>query len=160
VNRRAFITLIGGAAAWPLAGRAQQGGKVYRIGILEPISAARNASNLDRLRKGLRDLGYLEGQNLVIEYRSADGRAERFPDLASELVGLNVDRAHHCCGRAAQECKNVEIAAALLIQHSRRENRRPYWRQTREPLPLAGGQVELSTIARHKSHLSTPAAIS
>jgi putative ABC transport system substrate-binding protein len=91
VNRRAFITLIGGAAAWPLAGRAQQGGKVYRIGILEPISAARNASNLDRLRKGLRDLGYLEGQNLVIEYRSADGRAERFPDLASELVGLKVD---------------------------------------------------------------------
>jgi ABC-type uncharacterized transport system substrate-binding protein len=92
LRRRAFITLLGGAAAaWPLAARAQQRGKVYRIGILEPIPAARNASNLDRLRKGLRDLGYLEGQNLVIEYRSADGRAERFPDLASELVGLNVD---------------------------------------------------------------------
>jgi hypothetical protein len=92
LRRRQFITLLGGTVAAPLLpARAQQGGKVYRIGVLEPISAAQNASNLDRLRKGLSDLGYLEGQNLVIEYRSADGRAERFPDLASELVGLNVD---------------------------------------------------------------------
>lgn len=89
MRRREFITLLGGAA-WPLAARAQ-GGKVYRIGILEPIPWARNAANLDSLRKGLRDLGYLEGRNLAIEYRSADGQAERFPDLASELVGLNVD---------------------------------------------------------------------
>ena len=66
-------------------------GKVYRIGILEPIPAARNAANLNALRKGLRELGYVEGRNLVIEYRSADGRAERFPDLASELVRLKVD---------------------------------------------------------------------
>ena len=51
----------------------------------------RNAANLDALRKGLRDLGYIEGQNLVLEYRSSDGRAERFPDLASELVRLKVD---------------------------------------------------------------------
>jgi putative ABC transport system substrate-binding protein len=64
---------------------------VYRIGILETIPAARNAANLDALRKGLRELGYAEGRNLVIEYRSADGRAERFPDLASELVRLKVD---------------------------------------------------------------------
>jgi len=70
---------------------AQQTGKVYRIGILEPIPAARNAANFDALRKGLRNLGYIEGRNLVIEYRSADGRAERFPDLASELVRLKVD---------------------------------------------------------------------
>jgi putative tryptophan/tyrosine transport system substrate-binding protein len=92
MRRREFITLLGGAAAaWPLAARAQQAGRIYRIGILEPIPAARNTANLDKLRKGLRDLGYLEGQNLVIEYRSADGRAERFLDLASELVGLNVD---------------------------------------------------------------------
>ena len=92
MKRRAFITLIGGAAAaWPLAARAQQAGKIYRIGILEPIPAARNAANLDALRKGLRELGYVEGRDLVIEYRSADGRAERFPDLASELVRLKVD---------------------------------------------------------------------
>src|SRR5438094_7533006 len=92
MKRRDFITLIGAAAsAWPLAARAQQVGKSYRIGILEPIPAARNTANLDALRKGLRELDYVEGRNLVIEYRSADGRAERFPDLASELVRLKVD---------------------------------------------------------------------
>jgi putative ABC transport system substrate-binding protein len=92
MRRREFVAGLGcAAAAWPLALRAQQGGKAYRIGILETIPAARNAANLDSLRKGLRDLGYVEGQNLVIEYRSADGRAERFPDLASELVRLKVD---------------------------------------------------------------------
>jgi putative tryptophan/tyrosine transport system substrate-binding protein len=92
MKRREFITILGGAAAaWPFAARAQQVEKIYRIGILEPVPAERNAANLEALRKGLRQLGYVEGRNLVIEYRSADGRAERFPDLASELVGLNVD---------------------------------------------------------------------
>jgi putative tryptophan/tyrosine transport system substrate-binding protein len=91
MKRRRFIALLGSAASWPLAAGAQRGGKIYRIGILEPVPAAQNAANLDGLRKGLRDLGYFEGQNLVIEYRSADGWAERFADLASELVGLNVD---------------------------------------------------------------------
>src|SRR6266516_6871426 len=92
MRRREFVTGLGCAAVgWPLAARAQQVGRVYRIGILEPIPAARNAANLDALRKGLRELGYVEGRNLVIEYRSADGRAERFPDLVSELVRLKVD---------------------------------------------------------------------
>jgi putative tryptophan/tyrosine transport system substrate-binding protein len=91
MRRREFIALLGGAVTWPLTARAQRGGKIYRVGILEPVPAAQNAANLDSLRKGLRDLGYFEGQNLVIEYRSADGRAERFADLASELVDLNVD---------------------------------------------------------------------
>ena len=92
MDRRTFIGRVaGGLLAAPLAARAQQVGKVYRIGILETIPAAQNAANLDALRKGLRDLGYVEGRNLVIEYRSADGRAERFPDLASELVRLKVD---------------------------------------------------------------------
>jgi putative ABC transport system substrate-binding protein len=92
MRRREFIALLGGAVAiWPLCARAQQAGKIYRIGILEALPAERNAANLDGLRKGLRDLGYAEGRNLVIEYRSADGRAEWFPDLASELVRLKVD---------------------------------------------------------------------
>src|SRR5216117_3313331 len=92
MDRRTFIGGVAGSLlAAPLAARAQQGGKIYRIGILEPISAAQNAANLDALRKGLRELGYVEGRNLIIEYRSADGRAERFPDLASELVRLKVD---------------------------------------------------------------------
>ena len=92
MDRRTFIGRVaGGLLAAPLAARAQQMGKVYRIGILETIPAARNAANFDALRRGLRDLGYVEGRNLVIEYRSADGRPERFPGLASELVRLNVD---------------------------------------------------------------------
>ena len=74
-----------------LPARAQQGRRVYRVGILEPVPAAQNAANLDALRKALRERGYVEGENLVIEYRSADGRADRFPDLAAELVRLKVD---------------------------------------------------------------------
>ena len=90
MNRREFITLLGGAAAaWPLAARAQQRAK--RVGILETIPPQANAANFDALRKGLQELGYEEGRSLIIEYRSADGRAENFPALAAELVGLNVD---------------------------------------------------------------------
>jgi ABC-type uncharacterized transport system substrate-binding protein len=95
--------------AAPLAARAQQVGKVYRIGILETIPAARNAANLDALRKGLRDLGYVEGRNLVIEYRSADGRAERFPNLASELVRLKMGNP-----AAPPEWEETETAARSL----------------------------------------------
>jgi putative tryptophan/tyrosine transport system substrate-binding protein len=92
MRRREFVLGVGCVvAARPLATRAQQGTKIYRIGILEWIPADKNAANLEGLRKGLRELGYVEGRNLVIEYRSADGRAELFPDLASELVRLNVD---------------------------------------------------------------------
>src|SRR5215213_8119818 len=92
MRRRKFVIGLGCVAAvWPLSPRAQQGEKIYRLGILEWIPADKNAANLNGLRKGLRDLGYVEGQNLIIEYRSADGRAERFPDLAAELVRLKVD---------------------------------------------------------------------
>jgi len=90
-TRRAFLgTLAGGLLAAPFV-EAQQAGKVYRIGVLEPTSMALNAANLDAFRKGLRELGYVEGRNMMIEYRSADGRSERFPDLAAELVRLKVD---------------------------------------------------------------------
>lgn len=92
MDRRAFISsVVGSLLAVPIVARAQQVGRVYRIGMLESIPATRNAANLNAFRKGLRQLGYIEGKNLIIEYRSADGRAERFPDLASELVHLKVD---------------------------------------------------------------------
>jgi putative ABC transport system substrate-binding protein len=108
MNRRSFIgVLAGGTLAAPLAAAAQQVGKVYRIGILETIPAAQNAANLAALRKGLRDLGYVEGRNLIIEYRSADGRAERFPDLASELVRLKVDLIVTRGTPAARATKNA-----------------------------------------------------
>jgi putative tryptophan/tyrosine transport system substrate-binding protein len=92
LKRRQFITLLGGAAAaWPLTAHAQQHGRVYRIGLLEMTPASSNAANFDALRKGLRELGYVEGQNLIFDYRSIDGRPERYPQLAAELVRLNVD---------------------------------------------------------------------
>ena len=89
--------------------------KVYRIGILETIPAARNAANLDALRKGLRDLGYVEGRNLIIEYRSADGRAERFPELASELVRLKVDLLVTRGTPAARAAKNATGTIPVLM---------------------------------------------
>src|SRR6185295_2269824 len=91
MKRREFIIVLGAAAAWPLTARAQQPAKRYRIGMLETISPALNAAQLDAFRNGLRELGYVEGQRYTIEYRSADGLADRFPNLAAELVRLGVD---------------------------------------------------------------------
>ena len=90
---RRRLLLAGGttAAAWPLAARTQQARKTWRVGILETTSKAQNTVNFDALRKGLRELGYIEGQNLVLEYRWDGGHAERFPELAAELVRLKVD---------------------------------------------------------------------
>ena len=116
MDRRTFICgVTGGLLAAPFAAHAQQVGKTYRIGILEPIPAAQNAANLDALRKGLRDLGYVEGRNLVIEYRSADGRAERFPDLASELVRLKIDLMVTRGTPAARAAKNATETIPLVM---------------------------------------------
>jgi putative tryptophan/tyrosine transport system substrate-binding protein len=91
VKRREFITLLGGAAAWPLAAHAQQAGKVYRIGFLGNSTAALEANLVGPFREGLRDLGYVEGQNILIEYRWAEGEYERFPAITAELITLKVD---------------------------------------------------------------------
>jgi putative ABC transport system substrate-binding protein len=93
LKRRELIALLGGAAVgWPLVARAQQAaGKVWRIGMLETAPQDASAANLAAFQRGLRELGYVVGRNLVIDYRSSDGHNERLPDLASELVRLNVD---------------------------------------------------------------------
>jgi putative ABC transport system substrate-binding protein len=88
-TRRAFITLLGGAAAWPLAARAQQA-KVARIGALY-IGLADAESFKKELREGLRELGYVEGQNIAFEFRSAEGKLDRLHELAAELVRAKVD---------------------------------------------------------------------
>jgi putative tryptophan/tyrosine transport system substrate-binding protein len=121
MRRREFITLLGGAAAaWPLAARAQQTGKVYRIGMLEVSSAVLNAANLDAFRQGLRELGYVEGQNLIIEYRSSDGRAERFAQLAAELVRLKVDlivtRGTPAVEAASRTAPTIPIVMAAIAE--------------------------------------------
>jgi putative tryptophan/tyrosine transport system substrate-binding protein len=89
MQRRDFISLLGGAAAWPLAARAQQS-KVARIGALY-IGLADSASFKKELQEGLRELGHVEGQNIAFEFRSAEGKLERLPELAAELVRLKVD---------------------------------------------------------------------
>jgi putative ABC transport system substrate-binding protein len=91
MNRRDLVLALLAMAAAPLGSFAQQPGKVWRIGFLETTSMALNAANLDAFQKGMQELGYGEGRNFVIDYRSADGRAERFPDLATELVRGKVD---------------------------------------------------------------------
>jgi putative tryptophan/tyrosine transport system substrate-binding protein len=78
-------------AAWPLAARAQQAAKVYRIGFLGNSTAALEADLVGPFREGLRDLGYVEGQNILIEYRWAEGEYERFTALTAELIALRVD---------------------------------------------------------------------
>jgi putative tryptophan/tyrosine transport system substrate-binding protein len=92
MRRRKFITLLGGAAAaWPLAARAQQTGKVSRIGYLGSSTASLEQRDLDAFRLTLRDLGHVEGNNITIEYRWAEGDDSRLPGLAVELVNLKVD---------------------------------------------------------------------
>src|SRR6516162_6919649 len=88
MKRREFIGLVGGAVAWPLTASAQRaGGKIVTIGIL----AIEPWPPIDTFRQALDDLGYIEGKNVRFEYRYAKGRNERFPELAKDLVGLNVD---------------------------------------------------------------------
>jgi putative tryptophan/tyrosine transport system substrate-binding protein len=92
MNRRAFVrTFAGGLLAARLAAEAQQPGKVYRIGNLLLQSPEEVKTWTHAFEKSLRDLGYVEGRNLLIEHRSAGGRPERLADLAVELVGLGVD---------------------------------------------------------------------
>jgi len=94
MDRRAFIgTMTGGLLAAPLAAESQPAGKVTRIGFLSPSSPSnvRNPLRLDALRQGLREQGYVEGQNIAIESRWAEGKYDRLPGLAVELVRLKVD---------------------------------------------------------------------
>ena len=118
MKRRAFITLLGGAAAaWPFAARAQQAPSLVRqIGVLmtgfSNLEAAR--SLLDPFRQGLRELGWIEGQNVRIEYRFANGKPDLLPQLASELVRLRAEVVVTEGSLAAQAAKNTSPTIAVV----------------------------------------------
>jgi putative ABC transport system substrate-binding protein len=102
----------------PPAAGAQQRGKPYRIGMLEGEGQASNVANLGAFRQGLIELGHVEGQSFVIEYRSADGRPERFPELAAELVRLKVDAIVTKGDQAALAVKQASATIPIVMATS------------------------------------------
>jgi putative ABC transport system substrate-binding protein len=91
VRRRGFITLLGGAAAWPFVAYAQQPGKFPTLGFLGSNTRATQSQWTDAFAHRLRELGWIEGRTIAIEYRWAEGRSDRAAEIAAELVRLNVD---------------------------------------------------------------------
>jgi len=89
--RREFIALLGGAAAWPVAARAQQPGKLRTIGFLGQSTRSAASEWVAAFVQRLRELGWMEGRTITIEYRWSEGREERFAEIAAELVRLKVD---------------------------------------------------------------------
>jgi putative tryptophan/tyrosine transport system substrate-binding protein len=123
MQRREFITLLSGAAAaWPIAARAQQpierNGKMPRVGMLMPGTAAHSAAILNPFYRGLHELGYLVGKTLAIERRDGDWNLDRLPALATELVGLKVDLLVAWSTTTAQVAKlatsSIPIVAAVM----------------------------------------------
>jgi putative ABC transport system substrate-binding protein len=91
LRRREFLGVLGGAMAWPLAARAQQGGKLPTIGFMGVATLETQSRDTGAFVQRLRDLGWIEGRNVAVEYRWAEGRTERFAEIAAELVRLKVD---------------------------------------------------------------------
>jgi putative ABC transport system substrate-binding protein len=115
MRRREFITLVGGAATWPLAARAQQPGRVYRIGFLAndptlPTQPAYRAF-LEELRNG----GFIEGSNVVIEHRFAEAKLERYPELAAELVRIQADIIVSLSTPATLAAKRATIKIPIVM---------------------------------------------
>ena len=116
--RRDFITLLGGAlAAWPLGARAQQAGSVLRIGLLWPGASPPAPPRMDAFRQGLRDSGLVEGRDVVIELRYAQGGLQQLPELAAELVRLKVD-VFQASGDLAPRVAQQATAAIPIVAFS------------------------------------------
>ena len=117
-RRRAGLALLLGPltfGAIPLAAEAQQAGKVYRIGYLSTPTRASVENGLQAFLRALQELGWVEGQNLIIEYRWADGNVERLPDLAAELVRRKVDVIVAPAGSAALAAKNATSSIPIVM---------------------------------------------
>jgi len=117
MKRREFITLLGGSFAWPFAARAQQPKKVPRLCFLtfDPGTAHSPSPRFNPFFEGLRELGYVDGQNIAIDYLSADGDGERFPALAAECLRLNADIIAVSTTPAAQAAKNATRTIPIVM---------------------------------------------
>jgi ABC-type uncharacterized transport system substrate-binding protein len=115
MDRRTFLGLAGGLLATPVAAQAQQAGRVYRIGYLSTGSATASPRALEAFQQGLRELGWIEGENIVIEYRFADGRFDRLPDLAAELVRLRADVITAAPAPATVAAKNATATIPIVM---------------------------------------------
>jgi putative ABC transport system substrate-binding protein len=91
MHRRKFIALLGGVATWPIAARAQQIAKVPRVGFLGAATAADSSNAIEMFRTGLRELGYVENRNIAFEFRWAEGRYDRLPQLVRQLIAARID---------------------------------------------------------------------
>jgi putative tryptophan/tyrosine transport system substrate-binding protein len=115
MKRREFITLAGGAAiTWPVAARAQKSGKIARIGYLSSANP-RSMPAFQAFEQRLRELGYFEGQNIVIEYRNAEGEINRLPDLAADLVRLDVNVIVTASDPATRAAKGATTTIPILM---------------------------------------------
>ena len=152
MRRREFITLLGGAAvAWPLAARAQQPAKLPTIGFLGAATSSARANGSPLLCSGLRELGWIEGRTVAIEYRWAEGRDERFAEIAAEFVRLKVDvivtqepcrssrrSRRHRSSRSSSRRRGIRLAPASSRASRDRAATSPACRTSRPILPASG----------------------
>src|SRR5881628_2125650 len=109
------VVLTVGLLAMPLVAEAQQAGKVARIGVLVATSAASASPRIEIFRKALRELGYVEGKNIAFEYRYAEGKLDRLPELAAELVGLKVNVIVTASASAVQAAKKATSTIPIVF---------------------------------------------
>ena len=138
-------TLVLGLLAGPLAAVAQQTGKVYRVGVLLSASSAVTESYIDAFRQGLRELGYVEGKNVVLEIRLGEGKRDRISNLAAELVGLKVDIIVAAGGRAVGAVKKATSVIPIVMRTGANPVRRGFVASLAHPGGNITGMISLDT---------------